>query len=172
MNAVGPPEVSAILLLGSNIQPARYLPQGVLALRDLLPVQAVSSVWQSPPVGTTQGGPFLNAAVLVRSPWPARALKARLRILEAALGRVRTADKFAPRTLDLDIVVWADQGVDPDLWRYAHVAVPVAELWPHLPHPTTGEPLAAVAQRLRVAASLQPRPDVLLPAPFQRGSKG
>ena len=169
MNARVRHKTPVVILLGSNIRPEVYLPRGMHRLRRLLPVQAVSSVWQSSPVGTTQGEDFLNAAVKVWSPWGLDELKTRLRALEAALGRVRTADKFAPRTLDLDIVVWDGRVIDDDVWRYAHAAVPVAEVWPDLRHPQTHEPLALIAQRLQAQTPLEPRHD--MPPPFREPSE-
>lgn len=141
----------AHLLLGSNIRPAVHLPQALEHLRRRLTVVACSSVWHTPPVGTA-GPPFYNAAVAVRTALSPQALKRRvLRPIEAALGRVRSADRYAPRTMDIDLVVYAGQVVDPEVWRYAHIAVPLAELLPDLRHPETGETLAQVAARLHQA---------------------
>ena len=74
---------------------------------------------------------------------------------------MRQADKNAPRTIDADIVLFNDAVFaydggdgrsrplpDPDLQKFPHVAVPVADLLPDLPHPETGEPLGALAKRL------------------------
>lgn len=45
------------------------------------------------------------------------------------MGRVRSEDKFAPRPIDLDVIAFEDGShTDPDLARYAHVAVPAADL--------------------------------------------
>ncbi len=148
--------------LGSNIEAERHLPRAVQWLREAAPVVAVSSVWEGPAVGTT-GPPFLNAALALRSPLSAAALKARLlRPIEHALGRVRTADKFAPRPIDLDILIHHGVELDPDLWRLAHIAVPLAEILPDWRHPHSGERLAEVAARLQVGSGLRRRDDVRL----------
>ncbi len=143
------------MLLGSNIRPAEHLPRALAALRARLPVMGWSTVWETPPVGTT-GPPFYNAAVAVRTSLTPEALKARvLRPIETALGRRRTADRFAPRTIDLDLVVYDGRVWDADVWRYAHVAVPLAELLPTLRHPETGETLAVWALRWQQKTSLR-----------------
>jgi len=49
---------------------------------------------------------------------------------------------------------------DPDLLSRPHLAVTMAELAPDFPHPLTGEPLRAIAERLRPQAILTARPDV------------
>jgi 7,8-dihydro-6-hydroxymethylpterin-pyrophosphokinase len=89
--------------------------------------------------------------------------------IEQALGRVRSADKSAPRTIDLDITLFDDQVLelgqrhvpDPDLLRHPHIAVPMADLAPQYVHPETGQTLKEIAEGLP-SAGLVPRPDVAL----------
>lgn len=148
MNANAPLDIPAYLLLGSNIRPEVHLPQALNLLRQRAQVFAVSRVWETPPVGTA-GPPFYNAAVGLLTDLPPEALKRRLlRPIEAQLGRVRTSDKFAPRTIDLDLVVYANEVLDPEVWQYAHIAVPLSEILPGLRHPKSGETLARCAARL------------------------
>lgn len=118
------------LLLGSNIQPERNLPRGVAELQRHLRVFRVSSAWQSAAVGSP-GPDFLNCALLASTPLSADVLKTEvLRPLEAQLGRIRSTDKNAPRTIDIDIILFDGALLEPALWERAHVAVPVAELLP------------------------------------------
>jgi len=132
---------------GSNIRPAENLPRALQLLKARVPVVALSRVWEGPPVGAN-GPHFYNAAAVVLAPFSAARLKeAVLRPIEAALGRVRTANPNAPRPIDLDILVEGSQVIDADVWRYAYWAVPVAEIAPGLRHPTTGQPLAAIARK-------------------------
>ncbi len=148
--------------LGSNIQPEENLPRAVALLAERVPVVAVSSVWEAEAVGV-EGPPFLNAALACRSPLSAEELKTHLlRPLERALGRIRTADKFAPRPIDLDILIHHGRLIDPDLWRLAYIAVPLAEILPNLRHPASGTRLAEVAARLRAQSDLRRRDDVRL----------
>ncbi len=155
MNANAPLEIPAYLLLGSNIRPAVHLPQALTQLEQRVRVFAVSRVWQTPPVGT-DGPPFYNAAVGVLTDLPPEAFKRRvLRPIEAQLGRVRTGDKFAPRTIDIDLVVYASEVLDPTLWEYVHIAVPLSEILPGLRHPRTGETLAQWAARLAQESDLR-----------------
>lgn len=140
---------------GSNIRPAENLPRALRLLAARLPVVALSRVWESPPVGT-QGPNFYNAVVVVAAPFSAARLKTSvLRPLEAALGRARAGDPNAPRTIDLDVLVAGSRVVDADVWRYAHWAVPLAEVAPGLRHPQTGEPLALIARRLAASVPLR-----------------
>jgi 2-amino-4-hydroxy-6-hydroxymethyldihydropteridine diphosphokinase len=149
------------LLLGSNIQPETNLPRAISLLQGEVTILQASAVWETLSVGS--GGPnFLNAALLVSTSLPALSLKQQvLRPLEARLGRVRTADKNAARPIDLDIILYDGQLMDPALWQHAHRAVPVAELMPDL-RSETGETLEEVASRLAIATEICLRPDVVI----------
>ena len=143
----------ACLLLGSNIQPEQNLPRALKLLRQHVVVEKASGIWETSPVGS-QGPDFLNMAVLVETSLNRRYLKMDvLRRLEAQLGRVRTQNKYAARTIDIDIITWDALVVEPDAWKFAHVAAPVAELLPHLRSDETGETLEQAARRLAGAAS-------------------
>lgn len=130
-----------VVAFGSNIEPAVHLPAALEALRDKVDVEAVSEIYETEPQGS-QGSPlFWNAAARVRSPLPPSRLKAEiLRPVEAGLGRVRSSDRNAPRTIDLDLVL-SFEGTfedeedrvslpDPNLMRFAHLVVPVSEVAP------------------------------------------
>lgn len=141
------PEVthSAFLLLGSNIQPEKYIPAAFAALADHFVLLQTSSLWITPPYGNS-GPPFINAAAEISTKLSQEDLSIQLRAIEAHLGRVRTADKFAPRTIDLDIIVYDLIIVEPNLWRLGHIAVPMAEILPDLSDPRTGVHLSQLAQ--------------------------
>jgi len=148
--------------LGSNIQPEHYLPQAVSLLGEQFDVLGVSSTWETPAVGA-DGPNFLNAAVLASTSLDPESLKSKiLRPLEARLDRVRSANKYAPRTIDIDLVAWNARPLDEDLWRHAHAAVPVAELLPYAWSPERSETLAQAAQRLILQVPIRPRPEVAL----------
>lgn len=159
----------ACLLLGSNIQPEPNLRQAISMLRKHFIVEKVSGVWESPAVGS-QGPNFLNVAVVISTSLePAQLKEGFLRPLEAQLGRVRKADKNAPREIDIDIVAWDSEVIDADVWRHAHAALPVAELLPCYQSQETGEYLEQTAERLRKAISIRPRPEVNASLSFAGG---
>ena len=148
------------LILGSNIDPELNIQRAIRKLEQIFPVEGVSAVWETPAVGS-DGPNFLNAAVVIYTSLDPRSLKEQvLRPLEARLGRVRTADKFAPRTLDIDMVAWNAVILDHDVWRHAHLAVPVAELLPCYQSDETGEYLEQAARRLSIMTPIRARPEV------------
>jgi 2-amino-4-hydroxy-6-hydroxymethyldihydropteridine diphosphokinase len=148
------------LILGSNINPEENIQRALRKLGQIFPVEGVSEVWETPAVGS-DGPNFLNAAMVITTSLDARTLKERvLRPLEARLGRVRTADKNAPRTLDIDIVAWNALILDHEVWRQAHLAVPVAELLPCYQSDETGEYLEQAARRLSTVTPIRRRPEM------------
>lgn len=134
------------------------LPRAIQGLGDRFPLLGVSRIYQAEPVGAPDAPTFLNAAVAIETDLAPAELKfGHLRPLEAELGRVRTSDPNAPRTIDLDIALAGElvltdpaSGIeipDPEILTRAHVALPLADLAPDAVHPVTGETLSEIAAR-------------------------
>lgn len=156
-------KVRVYLGLGSNIHPRENLPKAVnlLAQNDLVHVEAVSTAWDTPAVGS-EGPDFLNAAVQICTPLSIDGLKDHvIRRIEHQLGRVRTADKNAPRTIDVDILIYNGEVIEPLIWEYAFLAVPLAELLHGYAHPKSGKSLGYIAAQLTKETRIEPRPEVL-----------
>ena len=157
------------IALGSNINPEYNIREAVRRLASRCRLLAVSPVYETAPVGKTDQPNFLNAAALIETDLTAAELKTQvLQVIEQELGRVRTEDKNAPRTIDLDIAVFGDQVLDvgprhipdPEISKYPHIAVPLADLAPQQLHPETSRTLLEIAQGLP-ASGLVRRPDVV-----------
>jgi 2-amino-4-hydroxy-6-hydroxymethyldihydropteridine diphosphokinase len=154
----------AFIAVGSNIEPERNIPAALRILQEYCPVLDVSRFYITQPLGSRPQPDFRNGVFLIESSKePASLRRDVLRPIEKRLGRVRTADRFAPRTIDLDIALIADcvleeDGLrlpDPDIRERAFVAVPILELDADAVLPDTGERVAdlPIAQRRNV-----PRP--------------
>ena len=155
--------VPVYLGLGSNIEPERNLPEALALLERHIPVADRSTVWETPPVGSS-GPDFLNAAARVKTWLSMDELQAGvLRPIEEHLGRVRTDDPNAPRTIDLDILVYDGITIDEGLWEQAHVCIPLSELLPDYTHPLRGETLSAIARKFSQTTPLRIREDLSLP---------
>jgi 2-amino-4-hydroxy-6-hydroxymethyldihydropteridine diphosphokinase len=163
LNAAEETETHTLYLgLGSNIDPEKNLPRAIANLRRHLEITAFSSVWETPPVGG-EGPNFLNAVARVKVNIPADNLRFQiLRPLEARLGRVRTRDPNAPRPIDLDILIFDGQVLEPEIWEHAYWAVPLAELLPDFTHPHTSERLSQIARRLAIPTPIRRYPGVVL----------
>ena len=146
---------------GSNVEPARHLLEAVeLVGRQFGPLRC-SAVFRSPAYGF-RGDAFLNLVAGFASEVGPEQVEALLSSIEHAEGRMRGALRYAPRTLDLDLLIYGhcvDAGrrlPRDDVLRYPFVLAPLAELAPGLRHPVTGtsiadhwQAMAASAPRLR-----------------------
>ncbi|MCC7493741.1 MAG: 2-amino-4-hydroxy-6-hydroxymethyldihydropteridine diphosphokinase [Fimbriimonadaceae bacterium] len=133
---------AALIGLGSNLgDRLAYLQQAARALATWPQVgwRGGSSIYESPPLGPVEQGPFLNAAALIETALAPAELLAVLLAIEQRLGRVRL-QRWGPRTIDLDLL-WLDgvtvaepdlQVPHPGLAERAFVLLPVAELRPGL----------------------------------------
>jgi 2-amino-4-hydroxy-6-hydroxymethyldihydropteridine diphosphokinase len=109
---------------------------------------------------------------LLETDLSARALREEaIASIEAELGRVRTENKNAPRTIDIDIMLFNHDILqvgrrripDPEVLERAFVAIPLAEIAPDYLHPQTGQALKDIARRFDpVAAGMRRRDDVEL----------
>ncbi len=146
--------------LGSNLGDRdRQLAAALAALSatDGIEVVAVSPVYETDPVGPPPQGPYLNAAVRLRTALTPGALLDRLLEIEAAQGRSRGSTRDAPRTLDLDLLFYGDQTLaEPDLEiphpRLAErpfVLEPLCDLAPDFVHPVSRVTVEKLARRVR-----------------------
>ena len=149
------------LSLGSNIDPEQNLAVAIRRLSDYGAVLEISGVWESHAIGS-EGPDFLNACVSFAAPCRAELLKKSvLETIEGAMGRAKTTDKNAPRTIDIDILMQDDRPLNVERWSHVFVVVPMAELLPDMPHPSSGAPLAKEAIKAAASTWIRRRPGVL-----------
>ncbi|HEY4621084.1 MAG TPA: 2-amino-4-hydroxy-6-hydroxymethyldihydropteridine diphosphokinase [Gaiellaceae bacterium] len=138
--------------LGANVGPREEtLRQAVelLATEDGVEVVGVSTLRETDPVGVVDQPRFLNGAVAVGTTLSPRELLDVLLGIERTLGRVRDGTRWGPRTVDLDLLVYADEMVDEPGLRVPHPRLqerrfalePLAELDPGLVIPGAGRVL-------------------------------
>jgi 2-amino-4-hydroxy-6-hydroxymethyldihydropteridine diphosphokinase len=149
------------LSLGSNIEPELNLPRAVRSLLKYGEIRKVSRAWESEAVGS-DGPDFLNACVLFLTPLSQTEVKEQIiHSIETQLGRKRTADKYAARTIDIDIVLFDEQLCDEKFWRQAFVVLPLAEIHPEYKNPATQESILQMAAQLRQEVWIETRPGAL-----------
>jgi len=146
-------EVSAFIGLGSNLEnPCQQVHTALNELTTLTStrVSAVSSLYRSAPM-TGSGVPvdqpaYINAVARLETQLSATALLDALQAIEAQHGRVRGGERWGPRTLDLDILLYGDAQIDTPRLRVPHpglaernfVLQPLAEIAPTLEIPGLG----------------------------------
>jgi 2-amino-4-hydroxy-6-hydroxymethyldihydropteridine diphosphokinase len=136
--------------LGANLgDRERTLHEAVTALaaEDGVEVVAVSTLRETEPVGVGEQPLYLNGAAELETTLTARELLDRLLAVEQRFGRVRVPGEHAPRTLDLDLLLYGDEVIDergvtvphPRLHERRFVLEPLAELTPGLVVPGRGD---------------------------------
>ncbi len=161
----------AAVALGSNLDSAlgdrsAHLEAAFAALAALpeTSLLARSRAYETAPVGPPGQGPYLNAAAILATRLPARDLLEEMLKIEATRGRNRaTEQRWGPRTLDLDLIVYGDAQIDepgltvphPRLAEREFVLEPLAEIAPDLIVPgrgTVAQLLAAVRDRAEASS--------------------
>lgn len=158
--------VRAGIAFGSNlgdraaaIEAARRRLAEVSGLRSL----ARSALYEGPPIGPVEQGPFLNAVDLFEVDLDPHACLAALLAIEESLGRVRV-ERWGPRAIDLDLLFHGPAVVDdasltlphPELAARSFVLVPLVEVAPTWRHPVSGRTARELLADLRAGVAWTP----------------
>ncbi len=136
---------------GSNIQPGLRLREALALLKAEFGTLRVSPAYRNAAVGF-EGEDFVNLGVGFTTALSAQQVVERLQSIETRCGRPRDAPKWAPRAMDLDIVLYGDLVCAeaalvlprPDLVRRAYMLKPMVDIAPDVVHPTLGRTLAEI----------------------------
>lgn len=132
--------------IGSNIEPAKHIRIGVECLRREFGEVALSPVYESEAVGFA-GDNFYNLVAAFETERDVYRVNRALRQIEDDNGRQRGPDKFAPRTLDMDLILYGDLCIKEsglslprdEILKYAFVLRPLADIAGGEKHPQTGQ---------------------------------
>ena len=130
---------------GSNVEPERRVQQAVAELEREFPGVRFSAWYRNRAVGF-EGEDFINLVAGFTTALPVQAVLERLHAIESRCGRGRDAPRWAPRAMDLDVLLYGDLVCEepglklprPDLVQRAYMLGPLAELAPQVLHPTAG----------------------------------
>lgn len=149
-------QYQAFIGLGANLnEPKQQLEKALAAinLHQQMSLVESSSFYQSVPMGPQNQEDFINAVALIQTEMPAPELLSVLQTIEQEQGRIRKDERWGPRTLDLDLLLYQDQQINlPQLivphYGLKHrnfVILPLYEIAPELilPDGTSIESLAA-----------------------------
>jgi 2-amino-4-hydroxy-6-hydroxymethyldihydropteridine diphosphokinase len=138
---------------GSNVEPQRHLAAALRALAAAYGPLSLSPAYRNQAIGFT-GADFINLVVGFRTGDSVRAVREQLQKIEAACERPPDAPKWAPRTMDLDILLYGDLVSDepglviprPDLVKRPYMLKPIADIAPDVWHPTLGKTMLELWQ--------------------------
>ena len=150
--------VTVYISLGSNINPQKNIFEALQRLSKYTQLIDVSTVYSTEPIGVQPQPKYYNCVVHVETAIEPRRLKYDiLRVIEDNLGRKRESNKYAPRTIDLDILVYGDQVIstpdlkipDQEIMTRSFLALGLIELDPTLILRNGNIPLKKVAERFK-----------------------
>jgi len=126
-----------------------------LAEHPEIKVTAHSSIYETEPVGKTDQGWFLNAAVEIATELEPDGLLDALLTIETAMGRIRT-EKWGPRIIDLDLLLYEDRVIKtprleiphPEMAHRRFVLAPLNELAAGHVHPLAGKTIQQLLSQL------------------------
>ncbi|MBK8958138.1 MAG: 2-amino-4-hydroxy-6-hydroxymethyldihydropteridine diphosphokinase [Proteobacteria bacterium] len=166
--------VTAYIGLGSNLDdPAAQVATAIDALAALpdCSLRAVSSFYRNPPMGPKDQPDYVNAVVALETRLAPRALLDAMQAIERAQGRDRSGQRWGPRTIDLDLLVYGDSVLHedhltvphPGLAERAFVLVPLAEIAPHVSIPGHAALATLLAAVDRASVVPMPAPSRSMP---------
>jgi 2-amino-4-hydroxy-6-hydroxymethyldihydropteridine diphosphokinase len=140
--------------IGSNIDPEENISKAARELKRLFPSARFSSWYRNRAVGF-DGDDFVNGVVGFETDLPLRAVIEHLHAIEALCGRPRNAPRWAPRAMDLDVLLYDNLVCSeptmtlprPDLLKRPYMLGPLAEIAPEVAHPTAGLTIGELWQR-------------------------
>ena len=130
---------------GSNVAPEPNMARAVEELRSAFPGARFSPWYRNRAAGFA-GEDFINLVTGFDTALPPHAVLAKLHAIETLCGRPRDAPRWAPRSMDLDVLLYGDLVCEeaglrlprPDLLKRAYMLGPLAALAPEVVHPTAG----------------------------------
>ena len=117
-----------VIGIGSNINPESNIAAALYFLRQEQEFVSVSSLIKTSPIGIPDQPDFMNGAAKILTTMEIADFKSYLKDIEDRLKRDRTAPKYGPRTIDLDIVIWDGEIIDPDYFSRDFLKTAVDEI--------------------------------------------
>ncbi len=149
--------VGAFIGVGSNIQPEHNIADALARLSKHVDITGISSFYKTAPLLRENQNDYLNGVWQINTLIPPKELKfSVLRTIEKELHRNRESDEYAPRTIDLDLLLYGDMVIqednltipDPDICKRSFIAFPLSELNPALVMPDTKQLLIDIINAL------------------------
>jgi len=148
----------AFLSLGSNIKPEKNMLEAVKLLSCHVKILKASTVYLTEPLLDKSQPKYYNCVIEIETDIEPHKLKSEvLRVIEKELGRKRTEDKYASRTIDIDLILYGNLIIstkemiipDPEIQTREFLAIPLCELEPDLFLPDSNKNIKEIADKFR-----------------------
>jgi len=151
--------IEVFVAAGSNIEPEKHLSMALRALAAAYGPLTLSPAYRNQAVGFS-GADFINLVVGFRTSDEVTTVRQQLQKIEAACDRPPEAPKWAPRTMDLDILLYGNLVSNepgliiprPDLVKRPYMLKPMADIAPDVRHPVLGQTLGELWQAFDAGA--------------------
>lgn len=158
---------NAFIAIGSNINPSDNIEKALRLLSQHVTFKAISTVYKTPPLDRPEQPPYYNCVVKIETVLTPENLRNDvLHEIEDSLGRKRGSDKYASRTIDLDLIIYDDMAIktddiilpDPQINERPFFAFPLYELEPGLILSGANLPIADITSKMS-AQNMEPLKD-------------
>ncbi len=147
------------LSIGSNIDREKNIKSCLKILKQDYPDIILSSIYETEAFGF-KGDPFLNLAAYLKTELSPREVEIYLKSIEDKHARTREGKKFSSRTLDIDLLLYDQLILQPEMdiprqeiTRYDFVLFPLLEIAPNIIHPISKKTIAELAKYSKLSNS-------------------
>ena len=141
---------------GDRLQHLSHAIRAIGAINGVQLVQ-MATIIETEPVGGPPQGPYLNTVIEIETTVSPLALLTQLQEIERQLGRLPSPQRWAPRPIDLDLLLYDDQIVElpqlsiphPRMHERRFVLEPLAQVAPEIVHPVRQQSIAALLEYVR-----------------------
>jgi len=123
---------TTVIGVGSNINPSQNIQLARQRINVHHKILKESQFIQTKPVGFSDQPDFTNGVILIVTHMELNDLKDWLKSIEKELGRKRSPNKFGPRTIDLDVLIWNDKIIDEDVYLRDFLKDAIRQICPNI----------------------------------------
>ena len=147
---------TAYVGVSSNVSPQENILKALSLVSNHLKINGTSTFYRTCPLGSQKQDDYLNGVWQISTELPPKETKHITNSIEVQLGRIKTENKYAPRPIDLDLLLYENMVIDeaamtlpdPDIAKRNFLIFPLLELNPKLILPPSQTSLASLSKEM------------------------